>query len=90
MSEALRSTVKKLVVLPTPTPANEAVTGTYDKETPGLVVGADEGSRIGTVTQEVGPVNVNFPIPGLQIPGAIFGGLSGAAQAGRFRIFGMH
>ena len=80
MPEALRSTVKKVVVLPTSTSANEAVTGTYDKETPGLVAGADEGSRIGTVTQEVGPVNVDFPIPGLQIPGAIFGGLSGAAK----------
>ena len=80
MSEALRSSVKKVVVLPTPTPANEAVTGTYDKVTPGLVGGMDAGSRIGTVTKEVGPVNVNFPIPGLQIPGAIFGGLSGAAK----------
>jgi hypothetical protein len=80
MPEALRSTVKKVVVLPTSTSANEAVTGTYEKETPGLIAGADAGSRVGTITKEVGPVNVDFPIPGLQIPGAIFGGLSGAAK----------
>jgi len=80
MSEDLRSSVKKLVVIAGESPANEAVTGTYEKETPGLVGGMDAGSKIGTITKEVGPVNVNFPIVNLQIPGAIFGGLTGAAK----------
>jgi hypothetical protein len=37
----------------------------------------DSGSRIGTISQEVGGVPISFPIPGLALPGAIFGGISG-------------
>jgi hypothetical protein len=77
MSEALRSSIKKVVVLAGASPAKESITGTYDKETPGLIGGADAGSRVGTITKEVGPVNVNFPIPILTIPGMIVGGISG-------------
>ncbi len=80
MSEALRFTVKKVVVLPGPSPANQAITGTYEKETAGLVAGAEAGSKVGTITKEVGPVNVDFPIPGLTIPGMIIGGISGASK----------
>ncbi|MFQ6004861.1 MAG: hypothetical protein ACE5OQ_05090 [Woeseia sp.] len=80
MSEALRSSVKKVVVTAGLSPANQAISGSYDKETPGLVGGMNAGSRIGTIPTEIGGVNVNFPIPILTIPGAIFGGLSGAAK----------
>jgi len=80
MSEALRSAVKKIVVLPTPSPSNQEITGTYEKDTPGLVGGADAGRDMGIITQEIGGVNVNFPIPGMAIPGMIIGGISGATK----------
>lgn len=80
MSESLRSSVKKVVVVAGESPPSEEVSGSYEKETAGLVGGMNEGSRLGTVSQEIGGVNVNFPIPILTIPGAIFGGLSGATK----------
>ncbi len=80
MSEELRSSVKKVVVIAGRSPANQEITGSYEKETAGLIGGADSGSRIGTISKEIGgaPISVGFPI--LTIPGAIFGGLSGAAK----------
>ena len=33
--------------------------------------------RIGTISKEVGGVPISFPIPGMALPGAIFGGISG-------------
>ncbi len=80
MSEALRSEIKKVVVLPGPSPANQAITGTYEKDTPGLIGGIDAGRRAGTISKEVGGVNVNIPFPILTIPGAIVGGISGASK----------
>jgi len=80
MSETLRSDVKKAVVIGGDSPPSEGVGGSYEKETAGLIGGINEGSRLGTVHQEIGGVNVNFPIPILTIPGAIFGGLSGATK----------
>lgn len=80
MSESVRSAVKKVVVIPGSSPAEDEITGTYDKETAGLLGGMQSGSRIGNIPVEVGGVAVNFPIPILQIPSAIFGGLSGAAK----------
>ncbi len=80
MSEPLRSSVKKVVVIAGESPSNQEITGTYDKETAGLLGGMNEGSRIGNIPMEVGGVAVNIPIPILTIPGAIYGGLSGAAK----------
>lgn len=80
MSEALRSSVKKTVVVAGESPPSDEISGTYEKETAGLIGGASQGSRLGTVSQEIGGVNLNFPIPILTIPGAIFGGLSGATK----------
>ena len=80
MSETLRSEIKKTVVIGGDSPPSEEVGGSYQKETAGLVGGINEGSQLGTVHQEIGGVNVNFPIPILTIPGAIFGGLSGATK----------
>lgn len=80
MSEALRSSVKKVVVIPGPSPANQAITGTYEKDTPGLIAGMEAGSTIGTITKEVGPVIVNFPISILTVPGMIVGGISGKTK----------
>jgi hypothetical protein len=80
MPEDLRSSVEKVVIIAGPSPAKESVTGTYDKETAGLVGGMNSGSRIGTINTEIGGVAVDFPIPILTIPGAIYGGLTGAAK----------
>jgi len=80
MSETLRSSVNKIVVVAGESPANEEISGSYEKSTPGLVGGMNEGSRLGTISPEIGGVNVAIPIPILTIPGAIYGGLSGAAK----------
>lgn len=80
MSEALRASVGKAAVVAGDAPPEEVISGDYEKATPGLVGGMSEGSRLGTISQEIGGVNVNFPIPILTLPGAIAGGLSGATQ----------
>lgn len=80
LPESVRTTISKAVVIGGESPPREEIGGSYRKETAGLVGGMNEGSRVGTISQEVGGINVNFPIPILTIPGAIFGGLSGAAQ----------
>jgi hypothetical protein len=80
MPESIRSTVKQVVVIAGQAPTSQEVTGSYEKGTPGLVGGMNEGSRIGTISKEIGGVPVNIPIPVLGTLGAIFGGLSGAAK----------
>ena len=81
MSEALRASVRKVVVLPGSSPAEQSTTGTYEKETAGLYGGAEAGSRIGQgVGTEVGPVSMRIPIPILTIPGALIGGIAGKTQ----------
>ena len=80
LSESVRTTIRKAVLIGGESPPQEEISGSYRKETAGLVGGMNEGSRLGTISQEIGGVNVNFPIPILTIPGAIFGGLSGATQ----------
>jgi len=80
MSQAHRTSVKKVVVIAGQSPVVQSVTGSYEQATEGLVEGIDSGSRIGTISKEIGGVPISFPIPMLTIPGAIFGGLSGAAK----------
>lgn len=81
MSEALRSSFKKLVVLPSRGPAEQAVIGSYAKPTAGLIDGARAGSEIGRgVSTEVGGIPIAIPIPILTLPGALIGGLSGGAK----------
>jgi len=77
MSESLRSSIKNVVVVPGLSPANNQISGSYEQDTPGLIGGMDSGSRIGTISKEVGGVPINFPIPGMALPGAIFGGITG-------------
>lgn len=80
MPEEARSKIDKVVVISGRGPANQEVSGTYERDTPGLVGGMDEGSRMGTISKEIGGVPVSIPIPGLALPGAILGGLSGATR----------
>lgn len=81
MSEALRSSVKKVVVLPGRSPVEQATTGSYEKQTAGLAGGVEAGSRIGDgVGTEVGPVSMRIPVPILTMPGALIGGIAGKTQ----------
>lgn len=81
MSEALRSSLKNVVVLPGRSPVNQGISGSYQKPTLGLFDGAADGSTIGGgVSKEIGPVSVGLPFPILTLPGAIFGGIKGKTE----------
>jgi hypothetical protein len=80
MPEALRATVRKVVIVPGESPGERAVSGSYEKGAAGLYGGMVEGAGASTVYKEVGPVMVSFPIPILQLPGMIFGGIKGSTE----------
>ncbi|MBT8092689.1 MAG: hypothetical protein KJN77_06600 [Gammaproteobacteria bacterium] len=83
MDETVRASVRKVVVLPTPSPypPDKAVTGSYRDETPGLIEGGIKGSEIGKgVGTEIGGISIGIPFPILTLPGAIIGGISGETK----------
>ncbi|MDX1500512.1 MAG: hypothetical protein R3176_11470 [Woeseiaceae bacterium] len=80
MDESLRNSIDKVIVVGGLDPADSEVSGTYEEMTPGLYGGINRGAAIGRPSMEIGPVNVNFPIPILTLPGAIVGGISGKAK----------
>lgn len=80
MSEGLRASIDKVIIIAGAVPARQDVTGSYEKPTPGLVGGMDKGWEKGTIRKDIGGVPVTFPIPVLQAAGAIFGGISGMTQ----------
>ncbi len=80
MPPEMRAGIGEVVVIASDANTDDSISGTYDKATAGLVQGADEGRRMGTVAGQVGGVNVVVPIPVLQLPGMVYGGLSGAAK----------
>ena len=79
MPEEYRTSTNKIVVLPGTGPATGAVTGSYEKETLGLLDGIDEGRGFGTINKDIAGIPINFPIRILTVPGAILGGLIGAS-----------
>lgn len=80
MTEDLRAQVDAIVVVATRNPADQAVSGSYDKNTYGLVGGVAAGHDAGRVRKQVGHVPVDVRIPGTAIPGSIIGGLLGGMQ----------
>ncbi len=81
LTEAVRATVKKVVVLPTQGPVGDATTGSYRKKTQGLYGGAAKGSSAGSgVGVEIGPVRTRLSIPILAIPGMLIGGAAGKTE----------
>jgi len=80
MSEELRGSVSKIVILATEGGNNEAVTGTYRNKTPGFFGGMAEGAKIGTIPVEVGGVPIGIPIPILRELGMIAGAISGKTK----------
>ena len=80
MTEELRAQVDAIVVVATRNPADQTVSGSYEKNTYGLVGGVVAGHEAGRVRKQVGPVPVNMRIPGTAIPGSIIGGVVGGWQ----------
>ena len=80
MTEELRAQVDSIVVVATRNPAGDGVSGSYEKDTFGLVGGVAAGHEAGRIRKEVGPVPVDVRIPGTAIPGMIIGGLFGGVQ----------
>lgn len=80
MTEDLRAELESILVVATRDPAGEEVGGSYDKDTYGLMGGVAAGHDAGRIRKEVGPVPVDFRIPGTMIPGMIIGGLFGSVQ----------
>ena len=80
MPPEIRAGISQVVIIASDAGTDDSISGTYDKATAGFVQGADEGRRLGRVAGQVGGVNVVVPIPILQIPGMVYGGLSGAAK----------
>lgn len=80
MEESLRTSVTNVVVVGGASPIQQEITGTYEKSTPGLEGGIGAGAAAANQSAQVGPISVNFPLPILTLPGAIFGGITGKAQ----------
>ena len=80
MDDTLRDSLRKVVVKPGASPTNEEIGGDYDQETLGLDGGIVYGASMGTLSTQAGPVNLSVPIPILQIPAMIAGGIAGATQ----------
>lgn len=80
MSDELRDSISRIVILPVAGEGGEAITGTYGQETRGLAGGMAKGAEIGQFPVEVGQVPVVIPIPILREIGMLFGGVSGALE----------
>lgn len=80
MSEENRASVTKIVVLPGATLAGAGVTGSYQKDTLGLLDGIDHGRGVGRVVKDIYGIPIGLSIPILSLPGAIVGGVSGASK----------
>jgi len=80
MSDELRSSIRKVVLMPGESPTNEEVGGSYEKSTHGLYGGIAAGSGATTIHKQAGPVALNIPIPIFQLPAMLAGGIAGATQ----------
>ena len=80
MPEALRADIRKVIVVSGDRLANQSVDGTYGKSAPGLAGGMARGSDMATISKEIGGVPINLPIPGLQLPASILGGIAGVTM----------
>ena len=80
MSDELRASVSKIVILATEGANNETVTGTYRNKTPGFLGGMAKGAEMGSIPVEVGGVPIGIPIPILRELGMIAGAISGKTK----------
>lgn len=80
MSEDIRGSISRVVILPTEGQAGQVVTGSYEEKTKGALGGMADGSQIGSIPVEVGGVPVGIPIPILREIGMIAGAISGGTK----------
>jgi hypothetical protein len=80
MPDSVRSSVSRIVIIPTDGSNSEKVTGTYDQKTAGVLGGMAKGSEIGTIPVEVGHVPINIPIPILRELGMLYGAIRGGTD----------
>ena len=80
MSEELRASVSRIVILATEGANSETVTGTYRNKTPGFFGGMAKGAELGTFPVEVGGVPIGIPIPILREIGMIAGAITGKSK----------
>ena len=80
MSEELRTSASKIVILATEGANSETVTGTYRNKTPGFFGGMAKGAELGTFPVEVGGVPIGIPIPILREIGMIAGAITGKSE----------
>ncbi|MEM7431489.1 MAG: hypothetical protein AAF351_06070 [Pseudomonadota bacterium] len=78
MAPEVRASIKTLIVIGGEDLTDQTIDGTYDKPTDGFEGGMAKGYGLGNPTMDIGGVTVGFPIPFLQLPAALFGGLTGA------------
>lgn len=80
MSEDIRASIDKIVVIASPTPPRRNISGDYEKDTLGVLGGADAGVDAVTINKEIAGVPINIGHPIFSIPAAIIGGISGASK----------
>jgi hypothetical protein len=80
MSEDIRASIDKIVVIASPTPPRRNISGDYEKDTLGVLGGADAGVDAVTINKEIAGVPISLGHPIFSIPAAIIGGISGASK----------
>jgi hypothetical protein len=80
MSEDIRASIDKIVVIASPTPPRRNISGDYEKDTLGVVGGANAGVDSVTINKEIAGVPISLGHPIFSIPAAIIGGISGASK----------
>lgn len=90
MPDSVRTSVSRIIILPTDGSSSESVKGTYERKTDGVLGGMAKGAAVGTIPVEVGHVPIGIPIPILRelgmIAGAIAGGTDRKLQEFRDRL----
>ena len=80
MSEDIRASIDKIVVIASPTPPRRNISGDYEKDTLGVIGGANAGVDAVTINKEIAGVPISIGHPIFSIPAAIIGGISGASK----------
>ncbi len=64
MSEDIRASIDKIVVIASPTPPRRNISGDYEKDTLGVLGGADAGVDAVTINKEIAgiPISLGHPI----------------------------